>query len=95
MNDETKPFDRLVMRPGPGWEYLDSGVWEHSSKARIHVVGSLVKLPDGSYRSASEWPAHKDVAKLIRINGGSKKRGLMAWARILIGSIQRVAQKKI
>ncbi len=76
---------RLVMRPGPGWKYLAAGVWEHCSGARISM-GGVVRLPDKkTYRYLNTLEAGRLGRQLIRINGGNRKRGMMAWARNLVG----------
>ena len=69
----------LLTRPGPGWKYVGGSVWEHANGSRVHLLG-FVRLPDGRFLSASKWPESKDASLLIRINGGNRKRGLMAWA---------------
>lgn len=72
-------IDPLVLHPGAGWKSLGSSVWEHKSGTRIHVGGGLIKTPTGkcfwlnSIIGRMGW-------QLIKINGGNKKRGLMAWA---------------
>ena len=72
-------IDPLVLRPGEGWKSLGSSVWEHPSGIRIHVGGGLIRTSEGkrfwlnSIIGRMGW-------QLIKINGGNKKRGLMAWA---------------
>lgn len=70
---------RRVIRPGPGWVHLGGAVYEHSSGIRMHMLGAL-RLPNGEFLSASKWPECIDAAQMIRINGGNRRRGLMAWA---------------
>lgn len=68
-------------KPGPGWTApYQVAVYEHDSGARLHVMGYL-RLPDGSEVSAFNWPESSTLARFIRINGGNRKRGAMAWAR--------------
>ncbi len=68
------------MRPGPGWRHLAGPVWEHgSSGARIHTMG-LVRMPDLTFAHANRYPESIEAEQMIRINGGNKRRGLMAWA---------------
>jgi hypothetical protein len=74
-------MNRQQLKPGNGWRHLAGPVWEHTNGSRVHVMG-LVKLPDGSFLSANVYPQCNEAARLIRINGGNRKRGLMAWARI-------------
>ena len=82
MNKEQNgraPVERRVMRPGRGWKYLAGPVWEHVTGTRVHI-GGFVKLPNGTFLSANKWPDSMEVDMMIRINGGSRKRGLMSWA---------------
>ena len=71
---------RVEMRPGSGWKLLSGAVFEHESGVRVHIAG-LVKLPDGRYLHANKWPECREAEHMIRVNGGNRKRGLMAWAR--------------
>ena len=70
---------RLVVHPGAGWKHLGGPVWEHLNGTRVHLLG-MVRLPDMSFLSANKWPASSEAKLFIRINGGNRKRGLMAWA---------------
>ena len=79
MNDKTVDFERRVMRPGAGWEHLDGPVWEHSNGTRVHMMG-IARLPDMTFISATKWPDSREANRFIRINGGNRKRGLMALA---------------
>lgn len=74
---------RQEMRPGSGWNRLSGPVWEHISGARIHLLGTI-KLPDGTYLYVNNWKEGVLGRLLIQINGGNKKRGLMAWAANLV-----------
>lgn len=74
-------LDALVLRPGPGWKHLGGVVWEHENKTRIHWSGPIVRLPDGSMPSV--WADRSMVNFLIKINGGNRKRGIMAYAMTL------------
>lgn len=78
------PVQALVMRPGPGWRYLASGVWEHTSKARIHIGGGMIRLPDKTHLTLCHWTDGELGRRLVKINGGNRKRGLMAWAMNLV-----------
>lgn len=71
--------ERRVIRPGPGWRHLGGAVYEHNGGIRVHMLG-FVKLKNGKSLSASQWPESQDVARMIQINGGNRRRGLMAWA---------------
>lgn len=66
-------------RPGPGWRNLGSAVWEHDSGIRIHSYG-LCRLNNGQFVIGSSWPESRVVSRFVQINGGNRKRGVMAWA---------------
>lgn len=82
--ESKRPFDRLVMRPGPGWDHVAGNVWEHCSGIRIHRNG-YIKLPDGTVHSAHTIPECFEADLFIRMNGGNYMRGLMAWSRKMLG----------
>lgn len=69
-----------AIRPGPGWKQLSGAVWEHANGTRIHLLG-VVRLSDGTFPSV--WSDLKNLNRCIKINGGNRKRGLMAWALCL------------
>lgn len=62
-------------RPGPGWRHLAGSVYEYKTGVRIHLLGA-VRLSRWGFFSAN-----REARRMIRINGGNRKRGLMAWAR--------------
>lgn len=74
---------RFVLRPGPGWtEMPPAPVWEHASGVRIHWSGPIIRLADGSMPSL--YGARRaELNRAIRINGGNRKRGIMAYALTL------------
>lgn len=72
-------LERRVMRPGNGWKHIGGAVWEHTSKTRIHLLG-MMRLPSGEFISAATYPHWEALHRMIRINGGNRKRGLMALA---------------
>ena len=78
-DNDRAPVERRVIRPGNGWKQLSGSVWEHSNGTRIHLIG-MVKLPNGKWMSANIWTNSRDADMAIRINGGNRRRGLMAWA---------------
>jgi len=82
--EQSERVKRLVMRPGAGWRHLAGPVWEHTSGARIHLMG-VIRLPDKTHLFLNNWRESELGRKLIRINGGNRKRGLMAWAMNLVG----------
>jgi hypothetical protein len=65
-------------KPGPGWKYLAGAVWENEAGTRVHMLGMCRIL--GSFIPA-QGNEYLEAARLIRINGGNRRRGLMAWAR--------------
>lgn len=69
--------------PGPGWTHVAGSVYGHQSGARLHTLG-MVRLPNGEHVSASEYPEYCAAGLLIKMNGGNRKRGLMAWARNVV-----------
>jgi hypothetical protein len=84
MSETNVDFDRLVMRPGKGWKHLGGAVYERLG-VRVHLQG-LCKLPNGEFVHGNNWPEFKAMARMIKINGGNRKRGMMAWARNLAGT---------
>lgn len=67
------------MRPGDGWKYLGNSVWEHTNGSRIHLIG-LIRFQNNNYVSVNTYPDSEKAELMIRINGGNRKRGLMALA---------------
>lgn len=62
-------------KPGKGWRHIDGMVYEHASGVRIHLNG-LVRLPNKDMHR----PDQEKLDLIIKINGGNKKRGLMAYS---------------
>lgn len=87
-NAYSAPVERGVMRPGSGWRHLAGAVYEHTNGTRMHMLG-LIKKPDGSFLDANKWPESRYAARLIRINGGNRRRGLMAWAMTYNAKLRR------
>jgi hypothetical protein len=73
------PLKRLVIRPGSGWKQLKRPVWEHCNGVRIHVSGLILRDIDGKIHDRERMQMSL-LHRLIKINGGNKKRGLMAFA---------------
>ena len=74
-------FDRLeplVLRPGSGWKHLGSSVYEHTTGVRISLSG-MIRTPCGKHYWLNSVVGGMGW-ELIKINGGNRKRGLMAWA---------------
>lgn len=78
----TSPVQPVVMRPGPGWKRLSGAVYERNDGLRMHMLG-LVRLPSGKLIDQFAPTQYQQVDKLVMINGGNRKRGLMAWAASL------------
>ena len=62
-------------KPGPGWKKLSTAVYEKGA-IRIHVSGSLIK----SMILNKTVYVEPKARIFIKINGGNRKRGLMAYA---------------
>lgn len=62
-------------KPGPGWKKLSLAVYENSGY-RIHVAG-LLRFPNGETHNI-----YMESINTVKINGGNRKRGLMAFARM-------------
>lgn len=66
--------------PGLGWTKPGiAPVYDHVSGVRIHVAGHC-QLPNGSIVVGTRWPESKSLSRFVRINGGNRRRGVMAWA---------------
>lgn len=67
----------MITRPGKGWKQLTHPVWQHETGIRIHVSGKMI-LTEKGIISVS----YKDInlKLLTKINGGNRKRALMAYA---------------
>ena len=76
-------YTRKIYRPRPGWKQISGQVWEHTSGARIHTIG-MVRMPNGKRWWINNWTESQIGHKMIAINGGNRKRGLMAWAVSLV-----------
>lgn len=66
------------MRQGNGWLNYAS-VFKHNSGVKVHMLG-LIKLPNGDLFNANKFPECVEVDRMIKINGGNRRRGLMAFA---------------
>lgn len=62
-----------------GWKHVAGPVWDHASGLRIHLMG-VCRLPCGGIVYGENWPESKRLSRCIRIAGGNRKRGIMAWA---------------
>ena len=69
------------IRPGNGWVQLSPSVFEYTDGTRIHLLG-LVKLINGTSLHTHQFPDSVEAYSLILANGGNRKRGMMAWARL-------------
>jgi hypothetical protein len=61
------------MKPGPGWKHAGGAVYDNAIGVRVHVMG-LCRL------YGMRWPERRNLDRFVRINGGNRKRGAMAWA---------------
>jgi hypothetical protein len=68
------------MKPGLGWKHVGGAVFDNSDGTRVHVMG-LCRLPNGELVNGMLWPESRKLDQSVRINGGNRKRGAMAWAR--------------
>lgn len=71
------------MKPGPGWKHVGGAVYDHSSGIRAHV-GGYCRLPSGEFISGNTIDQLYALNRFIRINGGNRKRGVMAWAKTIV-----------
>lgn len=69
-------------KPGKGWRHAGGSVYEFNGGLRIHIP-SLCRLSSGTLIWSNSWAEIGRVERMIDINGGNRKRGLMAWARRL------------
>lgn len=67
-----------ILNPGPGWTHAGPAVYDHTSGIRIHVHG-FCRLPGGYIIRGCQWPESRELDRFIRINGGNRRRGVMAW----------------
>jgi hypothetical protein len=66
-------------RPGPGWKCLGGAVWENKCGIRAHLNG-MCGFPVFPIFDGREWPESVRLNRFIALNGGNRKRGVMAWA---------------
>jgi len=75
--------ERMKYKPGPGWTRIKKGpVWDHESGVRIHAAGLIRTkgMTNISHYDTGHWD---EIDRFIRINGGNKKRGIMAYSLTL------------
>lgn len=75
-----------------GWKQVGPSVWDHTSGVRIHAAG-LVRMVSGQVVYGNKWPESRYLDRAIRINGGNRKRGVMAWALIRWGGLTDTKEK--
>lgn len=78
----TAPKERVNQRsiqPGPGWHHVNGAVWDHTSGLRCHLLGTA-RLATGEVVEGTNWPEAMRLWWFIRANGGSRRRGVLAWA---------------
>lgn len=71
-------MNKKTLKPGAGWQKLSRSVYGRSG-TRIHTLGSI-RLNNGRILFQHELT---DLDEMININGGNRKRGLMALANNL------------
>ena len=69
------------MKLSSGWSHINGPVWNHKNGTRIHVTAPIVRLPDGAMPGV--YADRARVNRLIRMAGGNRKRGVMAYAELL------------
>lgn len=70
---------RQVYVPGNGWRHLNGPVYERNDGLRLHLSG-VCRTPSGEFITGMSFEEHANITRLIAINGGNRKRGLMVWA---------------
>lgn len=70
---------RAVMRPGRGWKRVAGAVYDRDDGLRLHMLG-LCRLPGETGPRGNSADDYYLQERLIKINGGNRKRGMMAWA---------------
>lgn len=82
--------NRRKYRPGPGWSRTDGwcvAVWLHISGGRAHL-GGLAVLATGEPVYGGAWPESERLEMYVRISGGNRRRGVLAWAATVIEELQ-------
>jgi hypothetical protein len=80
----TEPQNRFARRPGKGWRWLGSSVWEHTpSGLRIHGLGYC--KPTGEPSRPWSW---QEEMTAMRQQGWKKKRALMVWGLSLLPNVE-------
>ena len=67
-----------LYRPGNGWKHMGGAVYENNG-LRIHICG-LIRKSNGEFLNGNRHPEIADMNRFIIINGGNRRRGIMAWA---------------
>ena len=71
---------KSVIKPGAGWKRLNGSVYEHKNGIRIHVHGRMIRTKDGIIKILTS-KEERFLDAFIAVNGGNKKRGIMAFAK--------------
>lgn len=69
-------------KPGNGWKRLAGAVYERSDGVRVHLMG-LVRLSDKTIKTDGLPSNRLRINFLQKVNGGNRKRALLAWANEL------------
>ena len=72
-------MSKTTLRPGSGWKRVGGAVYTRADGLRLHLLG-FCKAPGASNVYGNSAEAYYLQNKLIKINGGNRKRGMMAWA---------------
>jgi len=72
-------MNRKRLRPGVGWSHIGGPVYEHDSGVRIHVSG-ICSFGVPHFINGRAWPESMELDRFVAINGGNRRRGVMAWA---------------
>ena len=74
-------------RPGPGWSHAGCACFDHTSGLRVNTYG-MCRLPNQRIIVGTTWPEYRKLDRAIAVNGGNRRRGVMAWA------MQKLAEAK-
>ena len=69
----------------PGWKPLGGAVYEHTSGIRAHAYGVCGLSPEPLV-FGNQWPESQCLDHFVRLCGGNRRRGVLAWAMHLLRS---------
>lgn len=73
---------KRMYKPKAGWAHLGGAVFERNGN-RLHLLG-LLRLENSTNINFNTWPYCVQFDRMVRINGGNRKRAAMAFADYLI-----------